>query len=87
METKSKGQIRYERGLAEIQEQAEQGDFADPFGLGRAYGELLDLAFPEMTASERDAVQRTRLNAHQLGADLLADHGRPVPGNDRSRPN
>jgi hypothetical protein len=87
METKSKGQIRYEQGVAEIQKRAERGDFTDPFWLGRTFGELLEQTLPEMTTSERDAIQHMRLNAHQLGADLLADHGRPVPGNDRRRPN
>jgi hypothetical protein len=40
-----------------------------------------------MSEDERRAHRELELHAHQLGAELLAERGRPVPGNDSMRPN
>jgi hypothetical protein len=87
METKSEGQLQFDHGLAEIQKRIVTGEYTDPIAPGRDYSKLRDDLLPQMTASERDAIQRAELRAHQLGADMFAELGRPVPGNDRSKPN
>ena len=40
-----------------------------------------------MTNAERDETEQIRLGGHQKGAELLAKHGKPVPGNDPNRVN
>jgi hypothetical protein len=87
MQKKSEGQLQLERGMASLADRIKAGEFNDPLAAGREFSRLLGDAIPKMTASERDAIQRAQLRAHELGAAILAEHGRPVPGNDPDKPN
>jgi hypothetical protein len=48
---------------------------------------ILRETLPDMTGEERKALQEMDLRIHQSGAEMLAERGRPVPGNDPSKPN
>jgi len=87
MKEKSEGQLQFERGKAELENRIEHEELTDPQELGLEFPKILKSAMPKMTDSERDAVQRTQLMAHGVGADILSGHGRPVPGNDHKHPN
>jgi hypothetical protein len=63
------------------------GEITDPLLPGVEFSRVLQEALPHMTASEREIIQRTQLHAHALGAELLGEHGLPVPGNDPRKPN
>jgi hypothetical protein len=79
MHTKSEGQLQLERGISKIEKRIKRGDFNDPRAPIREFSKLLDLAITKMTASERDAIQSAQLRAHQLGTDILAEHGDVFP--------
>jgi hypothetical protein len=87
MARKSEGMLRFERETAELEKRIERGEFNDPLAPGREYDRILQAALPEMTDGERDFIQHMQLQAHQLGAEILAKHGQPVPGNDPKKPN
>jgi hypothetical protein len=49
--------------------------------------QLLMRATLEMADDDLNEVSRWMLTQHQMIADMLADRGRPIPGNDRDKPN
>jgi hypothetical protein len=83
---KSEGLIQFERGLRKLQKRMERGEFTDLLWR-REFSRLLEDALPKMTGSERDDIQRNQLDAHQMGVNILAEHGIRVPGNDPQKPN
>jgi hypothetical protein len=87
MGRKSEGMLQFERETAELEKRIERGEFSDPLSLGRESDRILQVALPKMTDGERDFIQHTHLQAHQVGAEILTKHGQPVPGNDPKKPN
>jgi len=87
MDKKSEGMRQFERAVAELERRIERGEFSDPLEPGREYDRILQATLPKLAESERDSIQRRQLRSHQVGAELLASHGRPVPGNDPGKPN
>jgi hypothetical protein len=87
MVRKSEGMLQFEREMAELEKRIERGEFNDPLTPSREYTRILQAMLPRMTDSERDSVQRLQLRSHQVGAEILAGYGQPVPGSDPKRPN
>ena len=73
--------------MAELERRIERGELNDPLAPVREYNRVLRATLPKMTESERDSIQRTQLQAQQVGAEILAKHGHPVPGSDPKKPN
>lgn len=86
-EMKSEGQLYFERQIAEIEKRSERGEFASIDEIAKEIARVREEAWRSMTQVERGSLQRSELEAHQIGADMLADHGLPVPGNDPKKPN
>ncbi len=82
--SKSKAMIQFESEIAKFEDRVGDGECRDPIG---EYRRILSEALPGMSEDERRAHRELELHAHQLGAELLAERGRPVPGNDSMRPN
>ena len=85
MLTKSEAMLRLEGDLADLEKRVERGDH--PLDPGSEYSRLVARAMPGMTADERAAIQLQQLHANVIGAQLLSEHGYPVPGNDPQKPN
>ena len=73
--------------MAELEKRIARGEIVSPPELSQEVECIIRDTLPAMTPSERDFIQRTQLQAHELGARILAEHGRPVPGNDPAKPN
>jgi len=85
-ERKSDALLSFERDLAELESAVGRGEIGTQEMLMQ-YQRLKNTAVKTLTESEREDFQRLELDAHRIGADLLAEHGLPVPGNDPTRPN
>jgi hypothetical protein len=83
---KSEAMLAFEHGLAELEHCFEHGEVGHDEMLVR-YNRMLSAAMASVTDSERAHLQRLAMNAHRIGAEILADHGRRVPGNDPQKPN
>jgi len=84
---KSEGMGQYERRLAEHERRIEQHKFASLVESLAESETIWCETAPLMTEAERAEIDQMRLRAHQKGAELLAEHGQPVPGNDPRRVN
>jgi len=84
---KSEAMIQFEREIAELEQRLGRGEINNHLLLGKEYDRILRNAMPKLTDNERKFIQRTKLSAHQVGAEILARHGHPVPGNDPTKPN
>ena len=96
---KSDGMLEFERRVAELKRRMESGEMlteaqerSSPRELRShpvvdEYEKILAETRPRMTQAERDNLQRIKLRTHQVGSQVLADHGQPIPGNDPDRPN
>ena len=84
---KSKAMLEFERGVAKLKDRIERGEIKDPRDLGGDFSRILQAALPRMTKTEREEMQEMQLRTHQIGAETLAKHGHPVPGNDPRKPN
>ena len=84
---KSEGMEQFERLLAEHEKRIQRGEFTDMRDILKEFEAIWRETAPAMTNSERHEIERTRLRADQKGAELLAEHGEPVPGNDPNRVN
>ena len=84
---KSEGMEQFERRLAEHEKRIERGEFDNMMDVLGEFEAIWRETAPRMTDDERAEIERTRLRAHQKGAELLAKHGQPVPGNDPNRVN
>jgi hypothetical protein len=84
---KSAGQLRFEREVSALEQRIQRGEITDSLSPGAEFSRILEETLPQMTASERDAIQRTQLRAHAMGAEILSELGQPVPGNDPVKPN
>jgi len=87
MGRKSNGMIQFEREIAILERRIEEGEFNDPMAPGRECNRILQAALPKMTEGERQSIQIMQLRAHQVGAEILAEHGYPVPGSDPKKLN
>lgn len=84
---KSDALLQFEREVSTLEHRIQRGEISDPLFPGREFSRILRETLPHVTASERDAIQRTQLHAHAVGEEILREHGQPVPGNDPFRPN
>jgi hypothetical protein len=84
---KSEALRKFEAELGSLEKRLESGEITGPSAPGVEFERILRATLPGMTPAERDHIERTRLQAHQVGATLLAEHGLPVPGNDPAKPN
>lgn len=83
---KSKRFIQYERDADAIGERVRRGEIPEK----RIMEELLtamETNAPNMNQRELAAIRARMLGSHAALAESLAARGRPVPGNDPSRPN
>ena len=79
--------LRYEREVLRLRQRTESAEHQDLLGAAREHRGILRDAMPDMTDEERIALQEMDLRTHQSGAEMLAERGRPVPGNDPGKPN
>ena len=87
MSGKSEGLLQFEREMADLEKRIGRAEFNDLLAPGREYNRILEVTLPKMTEGERASIRHTQLHAHQVGAEILAEHGHPVPGSDPKRPN
>jgi formiminotetrahydrofolate cyclodeaminase len=87
MSGKSEGLLQFEGEMAELEKRIERAEFNDSLAPSREYNRILEATLPKMTEGERASIRRTQLHAHQIGAEILAEHGHPVPGSDPKKPN
>ena len=87
MTSRSDGLRQFEKGLDELEERVDRGEFTDSNNFGQELYRLLETTLPRMTAYERDAIEKQLLTTHYINAKILAEQGTPVPGNDPRRPN
>jgi hypothetical protein len=81
---KSEAKLRFDTEVARLEKRMEEGQCANPV---EEYQRILRQHRPGMNDYEREALQQMELRVHQDGAEMLAKHGRPVPGNNPKRPN
>jgi hypothetical protein len=81
---KSEARLSFDMEVARLEERVAEGQCSNPV---EEYLRILREHRPGMTHHERDFLQHMELRTHQDGAEMLAKHGRPVPGNDPEKPN
>jgi hypothetical protein len=84
---KSKGFIQYEKEAAEIGERIKRGEIPTEEDVLDELMTALQRNMLNMNKKELRAIQVRMLAIHCVGARELAAGGRPLPGNDPSRPN
>lgn len=85
-DAKSEAMLSFEGRVAELRDRMERSELR----LLEAVSEfrvLINEAIERVTEAERHYLLELELDAHRIGAEMLAEHGHPVPGNDPERPN
>jgi hypothetical protein len=83
---KSQAMLAFEARLTDLENRMERGEV----GLLEAaseFGAFVNEARGKVTEAEWQSLLELQLDAHRIGAQILAEHGTPVPGNDPNRPN
>lgn len=84
---RSQGFLQYERDADAIGERIKRGEVTTEQAMLDELLTALERNCPNMTKKELLAFQARILGIHTAMAGELAARGRPVPGNDPSRPN
>jgi hypothetical protein len=83
----SEGFLQYERDADAIGERIKRGEITTEQAILDELLTAIERNVPDMSKKELFAIQARILGIHTAMAGELAARGRPVPGNDPSRPN
>ena len=87
MHEKSEGLLQYERETANLEKRIERGELGSIEEVATEHGRILADAAPGMSDNELLRIRDRALVGHGILAEILADFGQPVPGNDPNKPN
>jgi hypothetical protein len=81
---KSEAMLRFEMEIAGLERRVGEGECSNPV---EEYRGILRENRPAMTDHERAQLLQMELRTHEIGVQMLAEQGRPVPRNDPKKPN